>query len=402
MLLRKKEYERSGSLGKLAWKRFKKDKAAFISLIFILLISLVCVFGYVISADHSPMVNEQNLLLATEKPGFEVQILKIRKNQSIPERNSIHYLLYGKENIYSIIPIISYTFSSDSIIVIEYNSEKRLAYHLTDVSYPIAEGMPLQKINGNLKFRTIENRSITTGIIDLQNQIKAKQLQTRTYWLGTDRYGRDVLSQLIIGARVSLSVGFIAVAISLLIGIFMGATAGYFGGKIDAFISWLINVIWAVPTLLLVIAITFALGKGFWQVFIAVGLTMWVEVARVVRGQFLSLREREFVEAARALGYRDFSIIFHQILPNAMAPVIVISAANFASAILLEAGLSFLGIGVQPPMPSWGVMIKENYAYIILDYPYLAILPGVAIMLVVLAFMLIGNGLRDALDVKSK
>ena len=348
------------------------------------------------------MVNEQNLLLATEKPGFEVQILKIRKNQSIPERNSIHYLLYGKENIYSIIPIISYTFSSDSIIVIEYNSEKRLAYHLADVSYPIAEGMPLQKINGNLKFRTIENRSITTGIIDLQNQIKAKQLQTRTYWLGTDRYGRDILSQLIIGARVSLSVGFIAVAISLLIGIFMGATAGYFGGKIDAFISWLINVIWAVPTLLLVIAITFALGKGFWQVFIAVGLTMWVEVARVVRGQFLSLREREFVEAARALGYRDFSIIFHQILPNAMAPVIVISAANFASAILLEAGLSFLGIGVQPPMPSWGVMIKENYAYIILDYPYLAILPGVAIMLVVLAFMLIGNGLRDALDVKSK
>jgi len=206
LLLRKKEYESSGSLGKLAWKRFKKDKAAFISLIFILLISLVCLFGYVISTDHSPMVNEQNLLLATEKPGFEVQILKIRKNQSIPERNSIHYLLYGKENIYSIIPIISYTFSSDSIIVIEYNSEKRLAYHLADVSYPIAEGMPLQKINGNLKFRTIENRSITTGIIDLQNQIKAKQLQTRTYWLGTDRYGRDILSQLIIGARVSLSV----------------------------------------------------------------------------------------------------------------------------------------------------------------------------------------------------
>ena len=241
---------------------------------------------------------------------------------------------------------------------------------------------------------------ITVSLSELKNRIATDHLKTKRFILGTDRYGRDVLSQLIIGTRVSLSVGFISVAISLLIGIFLGAIAGYFGGKTDAFISWLINVVWAVPTLLLVIAITFALGKGFWQVFVAVGLTMWVEVARVVRGQFMSLREKEFVEAAKALGYRNFRIIFRHILPNAMAPVIVISAANFASAILLEAGLSFLGIGVQPPVPSWGSMIKENYAYIILDYAYLAILPGIAIMVVVLAFMLIGNGLRDAMDVR--
>jgi peptide/nickel transport system permease protein len=196
-------------------------------------------------------------------------------------------------------------------------------------------------------------------------------------------------------------VGFIAIAISLLIGITLGAIAGYFGGIIDQLIVWLINVVWSVPTLLLVIAITFVLGKGFWQVFIAVGLTMWVEVARVVRGQVLSIREKEYIEAARALGYRNRRIIFRHILPNVMGPVIVISAANFASAILLEAGLSFLGIGVQPPSPSWGSMIKENYGYIILDYAYLAILPGVAIMLMVLAFMLLGNALRDALDVKA-
>jgi len=127
---------------------------------------------------------------------------------------------------------------------------------------------------------------------------------------------------------------------------------------------------------------------------------MWVEVARVVRGQVLSIREKEFIEAARALGYRNRRIIFRHILPNVMGPVIIISAANFSSAILLEAGLSFLGIGVQPPTPSWGSMIKENYGYIILDYAYLAILPGIAIMLMVLAFMLLGNALRDALDVK--
>jgi len=136
-------------------------------------------------------------------------------------------------------------------------------------------------------------------------------------------------------------------------------------------------------------------------VFIAIGLTMWVDVARIVRGQILSIREKEFIEAGRALGYRNFRIIFRHILPNVMGPVIVISAANFSSAILIEAGLSFLGIGVQPPMPSWGTMIKEHYSYIILDSAHLAILPGLAIMIMVLAFMLIGNGLRDALDVRS-
>ena len=222
----------------------------------------------------------------------------------------------------------------------------------------------------------------------------------KTFWFGTDRFGRDYLSQLMIGTRVSLSVGLISVIISLVIGIFMGAVGGYYRGWVDNVIVWLINVIWSIPTLLLVIAITFALGKGFWQVFIAVGLTMWVEVARVVRGQILGIREKEYVEAARALGFSDFRIIFHHILPNVMAAVIVISAANFASAILMEAGLSFLGLGVQPPVPSWGSMIKENYGYIVLDYAYLAVLPGIAIMLMVLAFMLMGNALRDALDVR--
>ena len=164
---------------------------------------------------------------------------------------------------------------------------------------------------------------------------------------------------------------------------------------------WLINITWSIPTLLLVIAITLALGKGFWQVFIAVGLTMWVEVARVVRGQIISVKEMQYVTAARALGFNDYRIITKHILPNIMAPVIVICAANFASAILVESGLSFLGIGSQPPMASWGAMIKDHYNYIILGKPYLALIPGVCIMLLVMSFMLIGNALRDALDVKS-
>jgi len=191
------------------------------------------------------------------------------------------------------------------------------------------------------------------------------------------------------------------VFISLVIGITLGAVAGYYRGFIDRVIVWFINVIWSIPTLLLVVAITMALGKGFTQVFIAVGLTMWVEVARLVRGQFFALREQQFVEAGRALGYEHGRIIIKHILPNIIGPVIVIAASNFASAILLEAGLSFLGMGAQPPMPSWGMMIKENYGYIVVDSAYLAIWPGVAIALMVLAFTLLGNGLRDAFDIKN-
>jgi peptide/nickel transport system permease protein len=192
----------------------------------------------------------------------------------------------------------------------------------------------------------------------------------------------------------------ITVILSLSIGIFLGALAGYYGGKTDQMIMWLLNVIWSIPTLLLVFALTLLLGKGFWQVFIAIGLTMWVNVARIVRGQVLAVKQLEYVEAARALGYQDARIIIRHILPNILGPVMVIAAANFASAIVIEAGLSFLGIGVQPPQPSWGLMIKENYNFIITHNPMLALAPGIAIMLLVLAFNLLGNGLRDALNVK--
>ena len=225
---------------------------------------------------------------------------------------------------------------------------------------------------------------------------------TKKFWLGTDKYGRDIFSRIIVGTRVSLSVGLITVIISLSIGLLLGSLAGFFRGRTDDIIMWFINVIWSIPTLLLVFAITLALGKGFWQIFIAIGLTMWVNVARLVRGQVLGVRELEYVEATRALGFSNFRIIVRHIWPNIMGPVMVIAAANFASAIVIEAGLSFLGIGVQPPQPSWGLMIKENYNFIITQNPMLALAPGFAIMLLVLAFNLLGNGLRDALNVRGR
>ncbi len=217
-------------------------------------------------------------------------------------------------------------------------------------------------------------------------------------WLGTDRYGRDLLSRLMAGSGISLSVGAGAVLISLLLGLVLGGLAGYVGGRVDAVISWFLQVMWSVPTLLMVLAITLAFGKGFWQVFLAIGLTMWVEVARIVRGQFLSLREQAYVQAAEALDLPAWRIMLRHMLPNAVGPLVVVCAANFAAAILIEAGLSFLGVGAQIPMPSWGNIVKEHAHLLTTDHAWLALVPGALIASLVLAFTWVGDGLRHALQ----
>lgn len=393
-----------GSLTSKAFAALLRNKAAVISLWGIIIASFIAVAGYLITPDSSPYANEQHLEIAARKPGFSTLMLKIRKNEAHVSQSWLKTLMYGRKSDYSYLPIEGYFFKDNRIVVnipdeSDFPESISYTFQMADVIYPLADTNDIS--NGLSEVVDIDGNTISRDKQLMQNIIEDDHIIKRFYLLGTDRFGRDVLSQLMIGTRVSLSVGFISVLISLILGILLGSLAGFFRGWVDDLIIWFINVIWSIPTLLLVIAITFALGKGFWQVFIAVGLTMWVEVARVIRGQIISLREKEFVEAARALGYRNFRIIVKHILPNTMGPVIVISAANFASAILIEAGLSFLGIGVQPPMPSWGTMVKENYAYIILDNPWLALTPGIAIMLLVLAFMLIGNGLRDALDVKA-
>ena len=235
-------------------------------------------------------------------------------------------------------------------------------------------------------------------VIDAQGNLHR---ETKTFILGTDRLGRDILSRLMAGTYISLLVGFIAVMMSLILGLIIGVTAGYYRGRVDQILSWIINVFWSIPGLLVVMAFILAFGTGFWKVFFAVGLTMWVEVARVARGQVLSIREKEYIEAAVSIGVSPFQIMFKHILPNIMPPIIVISSANFASAILIESGLSFLGLGTQIPAPSWGNMIRENYSMITTQQAYLALAPGLLIMLAVLSLMYIGNGLRHALDVKS-
>jgi peptide/nickel transport system permease protein len=358
------------SLSALALQKFKKNTTGVLSFWFIVVCGFVAIFAYALAPDNSSNANQMHLEIHSKKPGFQVLMLNIPSKEKTTQ-STYSKLLNGIKNQKTAIPIANYSVSKDELTIETY-SENNIP--------SLTKTFPMALFEGN----------------DISEYISLK-----TFYLGTDKYGRDLLSRMLIGTRISFFIGFIAVFISLIIGISIGAVAGYFGGKIDAFIMWLINITWSIPTLLLVIAITLALGKGFWQVFIAVGLTMWVEVARVVRGQIMSTKEMQYVEATKALGYSNFRIIFKHILPNIMAPVIVISAANFAGAILIESGLSFLGIGAQPPTPSWGAMIKDHYSYIILGKAYLAIIPGLAIMSLVMAFMLIGNALRDALDVKN-
>lgn len=357
----------STSIDGLAWRRFKRNGLAMAGLVVIGLFVVIALLGYLITPDHTPHCNQQYLELASMKPMSTAEFVMVGQEGAEERCGFVKRMLFGEPLPYTAIPVFGHEEAGDSIRV-----------------------------------------ECFTGSVPNDGEIKtfAKSevigFETRRFVLGTDGYGRDLLSQVMIGSRVSLSVGFIAIIIALAIGITLGALAAYHGGWVDNLIQWIINVVWSIPTVLLVIAITFALGKGFWQVFIAVGLTMWVDIARMVRGQVLAIKEKEFVEAARALGYRTPRIIFRHILPNIMGAVIVVAASNFASAILIEAGLSFLGIGVQPPMVSWGSMVKENYSYILLDNAQIALIPGLAIMMIVLAFMLFGNGIRDALDIKNQ
>lgn len=362
-------YRMTGNEPTSAWRKLLHNKGAVIGIVIIVIALLTAILAYWLAPDSTPDANRMMVEIGGRKPGFTQQFFLLPKEPAVAKVNWLDRTLHGQPDTHLFIPVSSYEIKDGQVILQKYIDD--------GITEPF------------------------TYILGGRQQPVEQLIVSKTFLLGTDKYGRDILSRLIIGVRVSLLVGGIAMLLSLSIGLLLGALAGYYGGRWDNWIMWFINVIWSIPTLLLVFAITILLGKGFWQVFIAVGLTMWVNVARIVRGQLLAIRNLEYVEAARVLGYKDLRIIVKHILPNIIGPVLVVAAANFASAIVVEAGLSFLGVGVQPPQPSWGGMIKENYNFIITNNPMLALAPGFAIMFLVLAFNLLGNGIRDALDVRN-
>ncbi|MFI5171859.1 MAG: ABC transporter permease [Chitinophagales bacterium] len=374
----------------IAMNKFINNGNALTGAITIIYAVLLSLFAHLIAPDITPFANDQINELAFKPPGFSIQVLKQPLELETGKTNFFRWIVNGKKLSYRQIPVTNYQIKNDSIYVERY----------------IGDGIKGQQLQFSLN-----------DIKDGENKNDDSVIETRKFLFGTDDLGRDYLSRIILGVRVSLSVGVVAVIIALFIGIPLGAFAGFYKRfppkikllskssgifvPVDNIIMWLINIIWAIPTLLLVFPIVFAFGQNFYTIFIAVGLTMWVDIARIVRGQVMQVREFEFIQAAKTFGFSDMRTIFRHVIPNIMGPIIVITAANFAYAILTEAGLSFLGIGVQPPAPSWGLMISK-YKDNLITEPYLALIPGFAITILVLAFFMVGNGLRDALDVRTK
>lgn len=365
-------------------KRLFKSWPSRIAACIIGLTFVVAIFAYAFAPENSPDANRMIVELSARPAGFQKEFLLIPKHNFNHQTQPLEGIFTGKPQSDFYLPINDYYLKNDSIIVRHY-----IDVDLEDtLSFSIASLNPEKEILND----TPE---------ELKSWIQKNRIINKHFLLGTDRYGRDILSRLIIGSRVSIAVGLISVILSINIGIILGSVAGWFGGIIDGTVMWFINILWSIPTLLLVFAITLTIGKGFWEIFIAIGLTSWVTAARLIRGQVMQIKEMDFIMAARALGYKDSRIIFRHILPNIAGPIMVIASANFATAILVEAGLSFLGIGVQPPTPSWGLMIKEHYTFLVAGNPFPALIPGLAIMILVLAFNILGNSLRDAIDIRS-
>lgn len=386
-----------------------RNKTALFGIFILVSMVLIALFGYWIAPDNTTNANRQILPIKASMPNSAYTILLDRNDVIDTPQHFLSILLKGKREVFIPIPIEdSYKLKNDSIFYNEYKGAHSPSVErkksMVEILYAIAPESTISKKGNLVEYTDIYNKTQQVSSDELNEKI-LEQIKRTNYSLGTDNNGRDILSRLIIGASVSLSVGFVSVIISLIIGVFLGSLSGYYRGWVDACIMWLINVFWAIPTILLAMGLMISAKEGISNVllvFIAVGLTMWVDTARLVRGQFLSLREMEYIQAAKSLGFSDFRTIFHHILPNIIGPLVVITASNFASAILIESGLSYIGLGVQPPAPSWGSMLKEYFGYIGTDRAYLALFPGMAIFILVLAFNVVGNGLRDAFDIKMK
>lgn len=384
------------------WRRFCRNIPALASLVIISLAFLVSVLAYLIAPDNTPDANAQFPEYALCPPGTRGSFLVFPADSSV-QQTFFDKIIRGNRENRRLVPVLPGTVSlcGDSVCWLRPGSPARTGgTHLADLFFPGATNIKVSSDSCDFITPAGVRMSVKKDVL-LAKFHPGSLIESRMFLLGADKYGRCIYSRILLGFRVSLFVGLLAVVVSLTVGLTLGLAGGYFGGRTDDVVMLMVNTVWSVPTLLLVFAVVLALGRGISVIFLAVGLTMWVDVARVVRGQTIAIRAQPFVEAAKSMGMSHFRIILHHILPNLVGPVMVVSAGNFATSILVESGLSYLGFGVQPPAPSWGGMLSENYGYAIGGKPLLALAPALAIAIAVLAFNLLGNGLRDALDVKS-
>ena len=395
-------------------RRLLSNKPAMFGLGVIIISAIIALLGYLIMPDKTPNVNDGAVQIQKQVPFFSSKLLKIRKNMEMEERSWFGKMLFGQKSPYVLVPVEDLRIEGYTIEAEMFGREGDWkeyelintvkALFVGDSGKPGFENGENFRIQGEtINYVDVKGEEHRISREELLAEFYSQNIEERTFWLGTDKAGRDMLSRLMFGTRISLSIGFVSVIISMFLGTLLGALGGFFGGKTDNFVMWLMSVVWSIPGIMLVIAISLALqSRGVWVAFVAVGLTMWVDVARVVRGQILSIKQKLYIEAARAFGVSNGQIIYAHILPNILGPLIVIATANFAAAILLEAGLSFLGLSVQPPTPSWGIMIYEGYNAIGTNNSWhLVAFPALAICMMVLSFNLLGNGLRDAYDPKT-
>ena len=331
------------------------------------------------------------------KDDFRDMLRRVFKSKELANKHFDQVIKQAK-------PIPPYRIDGIDLYYRQFGSaETESQIKLVDVVHSISTAKDIKVSGTRVTYFNLQEQPRGTTVPELIKTFQTENLEYRTYMLGTDHTGRDMLSRLLYGVRISLGIGFVSVVISLFVGLTLGSLAGFFGGMVDSVIMWFMTVVWSIPGIMLVIAISLALNsRGIWVGFVAVGLSTWVEIARVVRGQIFAVKEKLYIEAAKALGMRSLRIIRVHIWPNIIGPLIVIITSNFASAILIEAGLSFLGLGVAPPMPSWGIMVADGFR--LMTTPggfYLVFFPSFCISLMVLAFNLFGNGLRDAFDPKT-
>ena len=351
-----------------AKSKFLKTITGPISLVVIIAWIVVAIFAVPFSPDKTPLADNINGKLALSEPGSKKLVYIEKETESSSEVGFLERIFWGKKNGYKELPVYSIKFENDSAFIT-----------VSDRGYPR---------------ETLKVKLLGTDI----SSWKQQHNKIKTFHWGSDKRGRDLMSQVFHGARISILVGFFALSIALLIGITLGLVSGYYGGKVDQAIQFVVSVMWTLPTFVLVLAFSVSLGKGLWQMMLAIGLVSWVDIARLVRGQVLSVKEKEYIQAAQILGFSNIRILFGHILPVLRGNILILASANFASAILLEAGLSFLGMGVEPPTPSWGILIQEHFSFITFGKAYLALIPGVCLASLVLSVNLLSNALRDVFD----
>jgi len=339
------------------YTKIRSNRIASVTLVMLMITSVLAMLAYLVIPDKSHNANRQILQLALKAPGSAHKICYQAEDARKNNQGYLSAMIVGKR-------------------------DNRIYFPYDEISYRDGE----------------REMFYEQSLISREGRFETKKLR---FLLGSDKFGRDVLSRLILGLRVSLTIGFLAVIVSLFIGVLIGSIGAYYGGWADQVVMIIINTSWSIPTLLLAFAIILSLGKGYMVIVLAVGLTMWVDVARLVRGQIKEERVKPYVASGKVLGLSDARMVVRHMLPNIIGPILVIAAANFATAILVESGLSYLGLGIQPPAPSLGNMLKENYAYATGGYVYLALCPIITIMFLVLSFNLLGTALRDVFDYKS-